>query len=477
MKVPLRPPPFEQALKAIFALKDGVGRFEALINEKLGPAPGGKYRHWDTFRHALPLADYPAEQQWVVVKLARHAIYRTLPLLDTQLEPFKYALPNIALEMLHQADRNAAGNIKGSDQVTNPATRDTYLFKSFVEEAITSSQLEGASTTRRVAKAMIQEGRAPRTRSERMIANNYKAMLYVRKFFDRPLTPELVIELQRVLTEETFDEPDGAGRFRRTDEDIVVEDETGTRLHTPPPADELESRMRTMCDFANGVGDDEFIPPAVRAILLHLWLAYDHPFVDGNGRTARALFYWSMARQGYWLCEYVSISRILKKARGQYARAFLYTESDENDATYFILYQLRVLLRAISDLHDYLARKASEIEEAEELVRRASAIHGQLNPRQIALINHALKNARARYTVGSHQRSHGVSYESARSDLMKLVEQSLLNQHKAGRAFVFTPSRDLRQHLGAPPSGTEGAQPLPDTARLGLRSVRKTPLG
>src|SRR6185312_11691325 len=112
-----------------------------------------------------------------------------------------YAIPSPALEMLHKIDLKSGGNIQASDQVTNPATRDTYLFKSIIEEAITSSQLEGASTTRRVAKAMIQEGRPPRDRSERMILNNYRGMLYVREFIEKPLTPAIVTELQRRLTE------------------------------------------------------------------------------------------------------------------------------------------------------------------------------------------------------------------------------------------------------------------------------------
>jgi Fic family protein len=447
VKLPVAPPPFNELIAKLAAKPGGSHRFASVMNARLGPAPQGKYRHWDTFRQTPPLDTYTAEEQWLAVKLARKALYRELPLRDVGGEPFKYALPTPALEMLHQIDRRAGGNIQGSDQVTNPATRDTYLFKSVVEEAITSSQLEGASTTRKVAKAMIQEGRAPRNRSERMILNNYRGMLYIRRFIDQPLTPGVVLELQRHLTEDTLDEPDGAGRFRHADEDIVIEDEAGTRLHTPPPADQLEGRMQAMCDFANAKEETEFIPPAVRAIILHFWLAYDHPFVDGNGRTARALFYWSMARQGYWLCEYVSISRILKKARGQYARSYLYTESDENDVTYFVLYQMRVLLRAIDDLHDYLAKKAAEIHEAEELVRHASAVNEELNQRQLALINHALRRPDARYTIDSHRVSHGVSYETSRSDLLKLAAMGLLEQRKIGKAFTFVPARDLRHRL------------------------------
>jgi Fic family protein len=447
LKLPVPAPSFVGLLRSL--IHDDK-QFDAIEKARLGPAPGGKYRHWDTFRHAPPLSEFPAEAQWAVVKLARRALYRTFPLRDSAGELFRYALPNIALEMLHQVDRNAAGNIQASDQVTNPATRDTYLFRSIVEEAITSSQLEGASTTRKVAKAMIQEGRPPRTRSERMILNNYEAMRFVLKFKDEPLTPSIVIELQRILTDGTLDEPDASGRLRRPDEDIVIEDDqTGVRLHTPPAAEELAARMKTMCAFANARVEGEFIPPAVRAVLLHFWLAYDHPFVDGNGRTARALFYWSMASQGYWLCEYVSISRILKKARAQYARAYLYTESDENDATYFILYQLRVLLRAIEELHAYLARKAKELHEADAMIRRARTLHTDLNPRQLTLINNALENSTARYTVESHRKSHGVSYETARSDLLELTEHHLLEMHKQGRAFVFTPAADIRRRLGA----------------------------
>jgi Fic family protein len=447
VKIPVSPPVFTELIRTQLAAPESAKHFIELTSSGIGPAPNGKYRHWDTFRHALPVPGVAAETQWLAVKVARQAMYRAIPLRDVTGSPFQYALPNPALEMLHRIDRNAGGNIQGSDQVTNPATRDSYLFKSLVEEAISSSQLEGASTTRLVAKAMIQEGRSPRTRSERMVLNNYEGMRYVRQLKDQPLTPAIVMELQRILTADTLDTVDAAGRYRRTDEHIVVEDETGVRLHTPPPAAELETRLQAMCDFANESAAAEFIPPAVRAILLHFWLAYDHPFVDGNGRTARALFYWAMARQGYWLCEYVSISRILKRARAQYARSYLYTECDDNDVTYFLLYQMRVLLRAIEDLHDYLARKAAELRDAEEIVRHAAALRTELNHRQLALLQHALKTPSARYTVASHRISHGVSYESARSDLMRLAAQQLLLQRKVSKAHVFVPPPDLHARL------------------------------
>ncbi|WP_337170097.1 Fic family protein [Gemmatimonas aurantiaca] len=451
MKLPVSPPPTEEILANLLEREDGLARFNTLLQLGLGPAPGGKYRHWDRFRHAPPLADYSAEEQWLAVRTARNAMARPLPLLDTKGRSFAVAMPAPVLELLHRIDRDASGNVGGNfvgtEPITNAATRDTYLFKSIVEEAITSSQLEGASTTRLVAKAMIQEGRPASTRSERMILNNYRAMRLVREQGVQPLTPELVFSLQRTLTENTLDDASAVGRFRRQDEHIVIEDETGTILHHPPHADELPGRMAAMCDFANGTSDTEFLHPVIRAMLLHFWLAYDHPFVDGNGRTARALFYWSMARSGYWLCEYVSISRILKKARGAYARAYLYAESDNNDATYFVMHQLRTLSLAIDELHEYLARKTREMRDIERLVRHASISQEGLNPRQLALLRHALSTPLARYTVASHQLSHGTSYQTARTDLLRMAELGLLRQFKAGKAFVFEPTEGLAQRL------------------------------
>lgn len=446
MNIPTPPPQLDTLLAKVLA-SDGGRAFAALSELEIGPAPHGQYRHWDTLRHAPPLAEFSAESQWLMVKLARRSLYRLLPLKDPRGAPFKLALPNVALAYLHQVDRFASGSLKAAPQLTDPSTRDTYLFQSLVEEAITSSQLEGASTTRRAAKAMIQEGREPTDRSERMILNNYQAMRFLLDRKDQPLTPALLLELQARLTEGTLDEPDAVGRLRHSEDDIVIEDETGRLLHTPPPAEELPARLDALCAYANADDQGEFLPPALRAIVLHFWLAYDHPFVDGNGRTARALFYWAMARYGFWLCEYVSISRILKRARGQYLRAYLYTESDENDLTYFALYQLRVLCRAIDDLHLFLANRAKRLRETERLVRAADGVRAELNPRQLALLRHALESPHARYTVDSHQISHGVTYETARTDLLKLANAGLLLQGKSGRRLVYRPVQRLRARL------------------------------
>lgn len=451
MKIPVRPPDTADIIAGILKGPEGPKKMSQILMSEIGATIKGRYRHWDTLRHIAPGDGLSAEERWLATKLARRQLYQTLPLRDTGAKRFVFALPSPAHEMLHRVDRDASGSIQASDQVTNPHTRDSYLIKSLFEEAITSSQLEGASTTRQAAKDMLQTGREPIDRSERMILNNYRAMQFMRDRGRDELTPGIVLELQRILTEGTLDEPDAAGRFRRADEPIVVGDETGQVLHRPPAASTLAKRMAAMCAFANERESDPFVHPVVRAIVLHFWLAYDHPFVDGNGRTARALFYWSMARSGYWLCEFISISRILRQAKMKYARSYLYCETDENDVTYFLLQQLDVILRAVQDLHSYLRRKQEELTATQLRFRQNMTLRHELNHRQLALLNHALKKPEAVYTVESHRRSHDVVYETARSDLLDLVRYGLLEQRRGGRAFTYHPAPGLGERLAPRP--------------------------
>lgn len=434
MRIPARPPNWH----AIFKQLD-PSRLGHLLQSTHGVGHNDRYVHWDKLRHLTPPKGLSHQEWWVALKTRRYSQYRSLPVLDVKGEPFRYVLADPAPQLLHGLDKETAGQILISEPIGASSVRDQYVVRSLMEEAITSSQLEGAATTRQVAKEMLRTGRRPRTRDEQMIANNYRAMRTIRSLRDKPLTPDVIFTLHRILTEDTLDDPTGAGRLRRPDEDIVVEDNEGEVLHCPPHAGELESRLGRLCDLANGVIPDEFIHPVVRAILLHFQLAYDHPFIDGNGRCARALFYWSMLSSGYWLTEFISISQFLRRAPIRYGRAFLYTETDDNDFTYFILFHLEVLHKAVGELQAYIKRKMAEVRDAEKLVRTSD----NFNHRQLALLSNALRHPDAQYTLAGHQTSHNVVYETARKDLLDLVARGLLESRKVGKAFHFYPVPNL----------------------------------
>ena len=447
MHIPLTPPDFGDLIDDLLKTPD---RFTQILQASISPEPRGTYYHWDKLRHLKsPPNDFSHKEWWFGIKSARKSLYQPIPHPAIDGSQFVFGETNGMRRLLHEIDIHGGGELKSSAQVANPTSRESYLINSLIEEAITSSQLEGAATTRKIAKEMLREKRKPRDKSERMIVNNYLAMEYIREIATEDLTPNMILELQRILTKDTLDRTAAVGAWRTTDDVYVGDERDATVIFVPPPYQEIPSRMQSICKFANDPNAKEFLHPVIRATVLHFLLAYDHPFEDGNGRTARVLFYWSMLRQGYWTMEFVSISRILKTAPAKYARSYLYTETDDNDVTYFILNQLEVILRAIQELLAYLKRKSDEHKELEELVKRSAKLNATLNYRQMAALNRALKDADATFTISSHRGSHNVTYDTARTDLLALVDYKLFTKAKRGRAFVFSAAPDLRQILRA----------------------------
>ena len=440
--MPKRPPDFARLLRST-----KPERVVQLISSGIGSVPRDEYLHWDRMRYKPAPDGFTNEEWWVATKFARRSVQHPLPFKDKQGTPFWFSEHANMYRQLHEIDQNAGGHIEvPAVDMANKGTRDRYLMRSLVEEAITSSQLEGAATTRLVAKEMLRTGRSPRDASERMIVNNYHAMEFIREHRGGDLTVEILLELQRLLTRETL-VPTAVGRFRRTSDSVHVVDMEGNILHTPPDAGELDKRVAKLLAFANQRDEDDFIHPVVRAILLHFMIGYDHPFVDGNGRTARALFYWSMARSDYWLMEFISISRFIHRSYQSYGRAYIYSENDENDVTYFLHYNFRVIKQCIDDLHNYLARKLKETRQLERMFSEGHLAQ-YINHRQKALLAHMVKHPETVYTIEAHRRSNNVSYHTARKDLEELARLDFLTgTTRRGRKLLYRMNDNFSTNL------------------------------
>jgi Fic family protein len=443
MKIPALPPDhFATLTNAIRR-----GRIDAILAVDKDGVSTGPYEHWEKVRFWKPNADLTPAEMWAGIKSRRHTASRKLPLKTKDKLSLSFTQIGDFQRALHEIDSNGRGLIGMPGMAANTENRDVYLQKSLVEEPFSSSVLEGAATTREVARKMIEEGRKPKTVDERMVLNNHQAMAFIREHRDEPLTPERIFELHRLLTLDTLEKPEKVGVLRAKGDDVrVVDSVTGETLHMPPPAGELPARIQTLCDFANAPDDGKsaFLHPVIRAIILHFMLAYDHPFWDGNGRCARALFYWCVLKHGYWLLEYVSISSVIMRAPTQYGMAFLYSETDEGDLTYFIGHQLKVVERSLKDLEKYLATKTRELGE---LGKALGALERQINRRQLGIVQLALKNPAAHFSIARHAELHDVSYLTARSDLESLAHLKLLTKTKQGVKSVFLVPENLKDRL------------------------------
>ncbi len=403
------------------------------------------YRSWDEISYRPTPEHISSEEWWLGIKFNRLQARESIPLKTPAGKSFNYAINNLVLKQLHYID-SMAGGMLGSDSSTTLTSKNkaNYLVSSLVEESIMSSILEGASVTRANAKAMIRENREPKGIDELMIANNYRTMRQIITWKDEKLTSGHLLSLHRMMTEGTLDNPERVGNWRKESDNVRVEEEfTGEIVHLPPPADRVPQLIQELCDFANSADDKDFLHPVLKAVILHFWLAYVHPFTDGNGRTARALFYWMMLKHDFWLFEYITISNeIRKKKNGRsYYEAFRHTEMDDEDLNYFISDQLLTISRAIESFYDYIRSKKKEQDEL--LVH----VHDQLslNARQRQLLTSLIKDSGMVISFESYAAEFQVVRQTARTDLLKLEEKGFLIRRKQGKANIFLAAPNLEE--------------------------------
>lgn len=378
-----------------------------------------EYEYWDTVKYKKrPESCSSAQELWTRVKASR--IKSTINTWDKY--NISFALTNRMQRMCHEFDMNFGGSW-GNSTVLSNENREQYLISSLMEEAIFSSQMEGAATTRKVAKDMLRRKMAPKDKSQQMIVNNYQTIRFIVDNKETPLTPELVFRIHYLMTEKTLENPDDAGRLRSNDDVVVADGITNEVVHTPPPFQELPEFIKDLCRYFNETNAKVFVHPIIRGIIIHFMIAYMHPFVDGNGRTARALFYWYMLKQGYWLMEYMSVSRVIANSKKSYEKAYQYVESDSMDLGYFIIYNLKVLDKAFKQLQAYIKKKQDEKVLANTFLQL-----GNINERQAQIIRMYIDNPNEVLTVKDVQAKFLITPTTAKTDLIALVQRGLLNE-------------------------------------------------
>lgn len=394
-----------------------------------------QYLYWDKVKYQVPKG-LKAEDFWSAVKYSRRLQTKTFKFSACN---FFFTETSYMQESLHNFDMNFGGTLAASNILTDK-NRQYYLVSSLMEEAIASSQMEGASTTRKVAKEMLRKQARPKDKSQQMILNNYNTIRYLSEHKNDDLTPELLLNIHKQITEKTLDDVNDEGKCRSDNNIFVVNGITGEVAHEPPSFTVISETVEQICRFVNN--DESFIHPVIKAIIIHFMISYLHPFVDGNGRTARSLFYWYMLKKGYWLTEYLSISRVIYKSKVQYEKAFLYTEHDDFDLGYFIQYNLKVLKQAFEELQIYLERKTQENNALLEY-----RIPG-LNERQMQIIKICVEKPSSMFTSKDLETRFTVSVKTLRSDLEGLVAAGLMKTVGINKRLTgYTRSKDFENKL------------------------------
>ncbi|TSC65509.1 MAG: hypothetical protein CEO22_449 [Candidatus Berkelbacteria bacterium Gr01-1014_85] len=408
-----------------------------------------EYAYWSKFKHYPVTDEFNINEAWAFLKFTRFS-NREVTLIKTERgESFSFTTTKTMYQRLSYIDSNTSGFIRSAWAKPTELQKNQLIISSLSEEAIASSQIEGANTSRKIAKEMILTQRKPRTRSEQMIINNYQVMQRLLEWKDLDLSIDILLELQQNITSNTLDDANDSGRLRDSSDDEnnpikVVDSLTGETVYDPPKSELVKIELESLIRYANTEENEEnFIHPVIKASILHFWLAYLHPFVDGNGRTARALFYWYLLKRNYWMFQYLSVSRVIRSSKKRYDNAYLYSEIDDNDLTYFLQYKLKVIIQAIEDFASHYKKKM----EKEKRIKGFSSLLSKMNERQIEALYYLHTHPQKTIDISSHKARHLIAYQTARTDLIKLAEKGYISQMVNGKKYEYVPNVNVIKNL------------------------------
>lgn len=420
-----------------------------LLTEEFNTSNEPRYLYWDKVKNKQLKSSITKEEFWFLLKQLRKFSSKKTPIKAEDGNYFTWLRIPYTDEFLHKIDMHSGGQMFNNYSVLSDINKQKFISRGVLEEAIASSQLEGAHTTRKIAKKMLLEKREPRNESERMIVNNYKTIEALNEDYkDRKLDKDMLFELHRMLTENTDVAIEDRGRFRNDNDDIKVVGPIGEEevvTHIPPKHNFIVSEIDRLIDYANDVDKDGFIHPVIKAIFIHFWIGYLHPFVDGNGRLARTLFYWYLMRNGYWSFIYLPISTVIKKSPIQYAKAYIYSEQDDYDLTYFYDYHMRKIIQALDEFDNYVREQVEENRRVNVLLKDFINI----NDRQKHLLHYLLADEGSYTTITSHSSINGVTRQTAYRDLTELINYGLLSKEKTGKYVHYIPTKKTKDVVGS----------------------------
>lgn len=312
----------------------------------------------------------------------------------------------------------------------NASFKNEFLLDAAIEEAITSAIYEGAHSTRAQAEKLIASGERPKNKDEWMLINNFTAMKWVKNNKQTALTKDIILQLHQIVTENTLegDDVNFKGKFRN--------DRVFVGPHEGIEHANIEKAVKEMIQLTTN--NPRYYHPLIKGILVHYFIGYIHPFFDGNGRTARALFYFNAIRNQLNYVELLSVSAYLRNHGQQYETSFVKVKDNDCDLTYFIDFCLDSILSALKEV----SRKVSYLLKMTDLKERFG-----LSNTQVGLIQRMALHKFRSIDVEEYAKQILKSREFARQELKGLLELNLVSEIKISKKLVYKVNAEKLKEL------------------------------
>ncbi len=354
-----------------------------------------------------------------------------LPLLDQNQKKFWFCdLPYAdRLELIDTYAKNTVNNHIDIIFKKSPKQERLLVMDALIDEAFNSSAIEGAFSTRKRSKEIIEKGIKPANISEQMIYNNYKALDFILDNIHCQIDNELIIQIYKIITHNTLGEEDKTDGYRN-DSVIIWDYANQKKIYEGPHHSEIP---RMMADLINLIRDEDDLHPVVKASIIHFYFVYIHPFFDGNGRTARALSYMYLLQKGYDFFKFFSISTVIREQKNKYYKAIQSCEDYSSDLTYFIDFNIKMILESILNVLNRIGKEFGKLLIFHNIDKRGIL----LTLRQKRCLSYFIKTEKNYITIDEYKNKYKIAYETARKDLNSLETIGIFHKTKVGKKYIY----------------------------------------
>lgn len=345
---------------------------------------------------------------------------------DQHGQPFWFVLTDAIKTRLENIDNEAVKNVF---DYFDDKTQHITILNALIDEAFFSSVIEGAFSTKKKTDEMITKKLKPANKSEQMIMNNYLALDYILENLSASIDEKMIFNIFNIVTADTLDPEDTVEKYRN--DAVYVMNGMGDRvIYTPPPYSDVQNLMAELVSFIN---TEDGKHPVIKACIIHFYFVYIHPFFDGNGRTARAISYMYLLKNGYNFFKFFSISSVINEEKQKYYKAIKDTEDYDADLTYFIDFYSRMIVSSISRIAKGFSKEFHR-QIVQSFLEKKNI---SLSKRQKKFIDFYIRANKDFISIEDYKRKFKVAYETSRTDLNQLAEYGLLKKSKQGKKYKY----------------------------------------
>jgi Fic family protein len=269
-----------------------------------------------------------------------------------------------------------------------------------------------------------------RRRDKQEVLNYLEALERIPEFTERtPFTAKDLLEIHKVVTKDTLEDSRDEGIFR--DRQVFVGDRvTGRIVFMPPPTERVPQLVDDFLGWFNS-REAEVIDPVIQAGVAHYEMVRIHPFIDGNGRTARIMATLVFYKRGLDGKRFFALDDYYDHDRRAYYAALRGVDQDTLDLTGWLEYFTEGVAVSIKAVKDRVIGLSKDIKFLKERGQVA------LTERQMKIVERITANDRI--TVGEVAEKFGISRQAALKEMSKLVDLGIVQLKGKGRGAHYVP--------------------------------------